>query len=500
MSTSQFKTNHISVFKNGLGFIQKSGRIEIANKVATIQNFPDGTPRNPENYHIKPIVLGTLWMNSENNPITHISRVVESISKNLPTDSMHELLEANNGKPARFFFRNFPEPIESGEWEALDHIVILKRGAQWISAKISEVDRVEFSEKPQTTLSEKESNIAVKIHFERDESAANVDLMYVQKGITWTPNYYIEIDGKENANLRLRAVVLNDIQDFENVHLDLVVGVPNFAFEQVDSPINMKYGVEDFVRYISNPQNPSFSPKAYMTAQSFRNTMHETEGLLNFESEEGDRSQRGENLFFYPLENITLGKDETGQFPILETATTYKQFFTCTLPAIAPSGRKENYPVWSTLQIRNNTRQPFTTGTAFVVRKESGKITPVSETMLSFTPAGLNAQIKTTQAPDISIVWQEEETHRGRSNHKDYNLVEMKGTIEIVNLKDKVIDLVVDKPVTGQLNKSDAEWETTTRRPSAGSLDKENQVKWRLEIPSGGRKVITFTYSMHSKK
>ncbi len=60
---------------------------------------------------------------------------------------------------------------------------------------------------------------------------------YLWKGIRWTPSYLLERSEEGNVHLELRGEVSNSLLDLKDTEVHLVVGVPNFAFVDVASPM-----------------------------------------------------------------------------------------------------------------------------------------------------------------------------------------------------------------------------------------------------------------------
>ena len=74
----------------------------------------------------------------------------------------------------------------------------------------------------------------------RPAPAADVGLVYVQKGLRWIPSYRVTLDGKGTAALKLQTTLLNELTDIDDVTANLVIGVPSFAFKDTMDPISLQ--------------------------------------------------------------------------------------------------------------------------------------------------------------------------------------------------------------------------------------------------------------------
>src|SRR5207247_3866842 len=95
------------------------------------------------------------------------------------------------------------------------------------------------SPKPASASEEFRNLLTLKLDWgnARPAKSASVGLFYLQKGVRWIPNYKIEIDGQGSALVKFQATLLNELADLEDVSVNLVVGVPTFAFKDTVDPI-----------------------------------------------------------------------------------------------------------------------------------------------------------------------------------------------------------------------------------------------------------------------
>src|SRR5262249_42744703 len=97
----------------------------------------------------------------------------------------------------------------------------------------------------------------------RPSAAANVGLFYLQRGFRWIPNYKLEIDGQGKAQVKLQATLINELTDLEDVSVNLVVGVPTFAFKDTIDPIALQQNLAQLSQHFQSANGARNSPLAY---------------------------------------------------------------------------------------------------------------------------------------------------------------------------------------------------------------------------------------------
>ena len=65
-------------------------------------------------------------------------------------------------------------------------------------------------------------------------------IVYFTPGLRWIPTYRFEAKKGGEGTLALQAELLNELEDIRGAPFDLVVGVPNFRFRDVASPLSLE--------------------------------------------------------------------------------------------------------------------------------------------------------------------------------------------------------------------------------------------------------------------
>jgi hypothetical protein len=507
-----FDTKSISIFKNGSAFFLKSGIVKTT----------DGSYRMTEN--IPAALFGTLWINSPNGELKHISSYSDKIQtiKKLNAKSFAELLYLNSGKKVKLHIgkdeivEGFVDGIENKKDTItnsipfyLESIVSFKTGDKWLTISTSEIRRVEFLEKPTHLYNFKKSREkpVVKIDFNSKKAEQPLDLMYLENGLSWSPNYLIELIDDRTANLTLRAEVVNNAENINDSEINFVVGIPNFRFA------NKLSSLVDFIKTFTPSQDANrFSNIA--PAQTLNYGIEEDFDFqpdLNTSNNPVGSAQ--EDLYFYNLKNINLKKGGRGHYQIFKTKIEIAHIYECNLETNSASKnyyqksylfqQEDKNKVFHSVKLNNETNYPWTTGAAMVV-KDTEMPKPISQDQLNYTPINGNSFVKLTQAPDVKVKHAEKEIERidramkNPALQKYYlDLVTVEGKIKVKNYKSKKIDLNIRRTIIGQLLESSSDWLKSDRVNRSSTQNTTTDVCWETTIKPGEELIITYTYKVY---
>lgn len=121
-----------------------------------------------------------------------------------------------------------------------DHVLSIKQTNGLISlVPLTQVESCTFGDARMAERDPEKTGQHLKIALAGYEEGQEVTIAYyyLWKGVQWTPTYLLERDEKGTLRVDLRGEVINHLLDFEDAKLHLVVGVPNFAFHKIPSPM-----------------------------------------------------------------------------------------------------------------------------------------------------------------------------------------------------------------------------------------------------------------------
>ncbi len=511
---SGIKTKSVAVFKNGSGFFVKSGNVKVEKGSARIDDTINAT-------------FGTLWFSSNDNTITAVTSKMELVehTKSAQAGNTADLLKANIGKKVKITAKD-EEPVEATIEKVDDDMVILKEANKWVHYKISYLNRIDFLEQPKYNAVTKDNTRITRIDF-KDDKESNLNMMYLQKGISWLPTYLVELGADKKAYITLTANLVNDAEDLDNADVSLVVGVPNFKYSNLLSPLTSNQSISEFLYYLTyqtattnnlgNLSNGITSNMAQQTVNYY--AADKTAEIDDFEKSNESFNLGGtkqEDLFFYRLNSISLKKGGRGFYTVLKEQVPFRHIYETELNANSQVGgyysnsadldnnEQAVNKVYHSIELENTSKLPWTTGSAMVVKPIEGNAGPLSQDELAYTPMKAKVCVKITQAPDIQVKDAEVETTREEKKkvvqRVSYDLVSVDASVTVKNYKDEDVDLTVKRTVYGNLQSCSADWTSKKVVNLYRSANITNNVKWDIHLKAGEEKKITYKYQVYVER
>ncbi|MBI5915407.1 MAG: hypothetical protein HY842_08520 [Bacteroidetes bacterium] len=504
-------TQSISIFKNGQSFFIKSGTLKVADGKFLL---PGPAPQ---------ALYGTLWFNSPEGSLTRVASYPDTLreQKTEAAVAIWDLLRNNIGKMATGFVdekgtvtgtvisvgpaykNNKGEPQFSPE----SLVTLQSQQGGWTTIPAGQIRYVTFGDKPnlEVLMPKVTPRHLFEASFNNKKGEQPLDMMYLANGLNWAPQYLLELTGETAGTLALQGEVANDAEDITSTTVNLVVGVPNFAYAN-----RLSYLV-DFLQVIM--------PVAFQSRRdlnSFSNAIMsqqvgyggDAEDLAGPEEPEGSRN---EDLFFYTLNNFSLPKGGRSVQPIFKEKVEMAHIYECKLPdnddndryfesdfLFAPQINK----VFHTLRMENKTKQPWTTA-SILVMNEQGERRPVSQDLMTYTPVGGKTFVKLTEAVEVKVEQAERETDRQVGAWTDkrrgisFDLVQVEGKIKVKNFKDKKLDLRLQRTLIGMLKKTSTDWLKEEVINPNNPRNRRTNVCWETPIKANSELEIVYTYEIY---
>jgi hypothetical protein len=253
-----------------------------------------------------------------------------------------------------------------------------------------------------------------------------VDLFYYTPGLRWIPTYRVALGEEGEADLVMQAEILNEAEDLPGVPVDLVVGVPNFRFRDVVSPLSLEPQLQDPLKRAA-PQimgqrhsNVLFSQRAGERRGQHQQPMAVAPGGAPAVPPElaGEGAQ---DLFVYKVPKLALRAGERAAIPVLSASVPFRHLYTWDVHLAQTnaeqlrSGSRHASPVrllknevWHQIELTNRTEVPWTTGAALTVQG----VLPIGQELLTYTSVGGKCQVPLTVAVDVRGTIEEEEISR----------------------------------------------------------------------------------------
>lgn len=473
----------ITAFKDGHALVIRAGQHEVNDGSILLNGLPSP-------------LLGTFWpyATDEGND------VVSATASQIPTESKAVvssaigLLRANVGKSVLLttVFAGDNEYRIGGVIEAVtggsdnESSVLLSDGAELTSVLTRTIQGVKFPDGADYKVDIKGTTPGLKLKLKNgDVAKAGVGLMYVEKGFRWIPQYRMTLGPDGKAHYVLRATLVNDIIDIENATVNLVVGVPTFAFAGKIDPISLNANVAQVMTHLYN-SNGAARPQMIQSqmSNSMGYSMDYGGAIVVEEAPEVTGAKRSEDLFVFTVDHVTLKKGERMSIEVSRGSVDYEHTFEVALPVLPPAELGnvnqqqkdlvakllQKPQVAHALKITNKNREPLTTApTLLFTSSDDGTETLLAQSMQTYTPPGGSTRVDLGTAIEINVEFEEEEVGRLSDNRKhgsySFDRVNLKGKITVCNHRPEKSTLIIKRYVPGPLDSASNEGTTKTLAP-----------------------------------
>jgi len=525
--TVQTHLKRVALFKNGFGFFVREGALSEAHRAVLLGPF--AAPAH-----------GTFWISTPSRAelASVIARQV-MVPEKIEARTIGELLRANVGKsvvlgeyggglvgtilsfaPDRPPARG-PDPyamgIGSREGDSFPpgpgEFMLLETPAGVVAVSARGYGQIRLVSKDiNTTLLADEPQVQLEASFNSPARGDWLSVSYLARGITWAPSYLIDITDPKQARLSAKTEIINEAEDLDGAHVDLVTGFPNLEFADVLSPMSMKANLAQFLQSLA--AGPTRLDMSVVTqnvafyADRLERGGRGGGGAMGGVSGPGygaaAAGQVAEDLFLYPLENVTLKKNETGYYPLFTETVPYSEFYEWKIgDYLNPEGRyapqradqePQREIVWHSIRLTNAMEMPWTTAPAQLMK--DGQI--IGQDTLHYTAPMSKGTVRITQAVGVKAEQTEVEVNREREAIRLYgdsfDRVTITGTLRVTNYTKERISLEIAKELSGDVKETAPKAEDVTLARGLKAMNPAHELTWKIELKPGDSKEITYTY------
>ena len=485
---SKLPVKEITVFKDGHAFVAHEGRMPVDDHGNVVMDY------------LPAPVLGTFWPYSaeQGTKLTSVVAGQKRVLVERTALTLRELLEANIGAEAviaetgtnRYEATIVGLPARSAEEQAganppnsgerlpeKGNLLLLRTAEGTKAVSIDRIQEVTFKQPHQAALASEEFRnlLTLKLDWNqaRPATAANIGLFYLQKGIRWIPNYKIDIGSDGKAAVKLQATLINELADLENVSVNLVIGVPTFAFKDTTDPIALQQTLAQLSQYFrTDPGQLSNFDNRFSNA-IMAQTQVARAGEYRGASQPADAGSLGpdigdstktEDLFVFNVQRVSLKKGERMVLPIAEFTLPAKDIFTLELPFGPPPEVRGNFnneqqrelarllntpKVMHKVRLANASKYPLTTAPALILR--DGRV--LAQGMMTYTSAGASVDLPITAAVDFQVKKSDLETKRTANareeNGSHYSRIDLSGKITLTSHRAEPTEVEIARYVLG---------------------------------------------------
>ena len=490
----------VALFKNGCNWVEMSATLPDAQSVR-ITAMPDA-------------LLGTVWWDAASG-VRQLEGDSVEVEKSVEDYGYADLLMANEGKQVKIFSKNrqvegkllppakretpkgsFPEP-EGEQAPNIPKIFFVQTvdGVQSVAAE--DVMGVDFAETPQLPMRKVMSNI-VTAQLDKPNPGAEFRFGYVSDGMSWLPEYSLELSEGGTAKLTCRANIINEMADMKDVELRLVSGFPMLGEAMAPSPLNRALKLQDFLKrlgFLTEERNYT-NLRGVSSAVVAAPCAAESD---DFEDDEGSEdSKQVEDLFCYTLPHFSCERGKSLLIKLFSCEVPYSHVYTCCVPNQSMLERlsRSGDPVadvWHCIRLSNTGKQAWstgivtcTTGGQIVARSTLYFAAPGAETLLR-----LNKSMQTRVQCSEELVKREERNVPGRRDDS-VTVSTFRGTVTLRNSSDRPMELRLTKEVNGLVTEAGKEGRTSVSPSYSGNP--HSVITWKFTVQSGEEAELPYTY------
>jgi hypothetical protein len=559
---AKMPVKEVTIFKDGHALMLHEGKMPVEGPGDVLMDY------------LPAPVLGTFWPYSADKEVK-LTGVVAGQRKVLVERtalSVQELLEGNVGaevivnetplslaatKPEGLTYaatvvglpvrssKELETVAPPGEGEKLPEkgkIILLKTSEGVRAVGLDRIQQVTFRGPHKAAVASEEFRNLLRLKLDwgnrKPAGAADVGLLYLQKGIRWIPAYKVVIDGKGSANVQLEATLINELADLDDVTANLVVGVPTFSFADTADPIGLGQAVAQLSPSFRRDARTQYAlSNAIMSqvASPMAPPVEQAQGTGHDLGPEIDGAEKSEDLFVFTLHHVTLKKGQRMVVPVMSCDLKYEDVFTVDIGFAPPPD------VWRTfnnqqqaeiaklflapkamhkIRLANSSKYPITTAPALVLKGNQ----VLGQGMTTYTSIGGGLDLPITTAVDIQVQKSDKETGRDQNAVTWQRVVlakiSLQGAVKLTNNRTAPTRIEVTRSVLGSATEADhdgkVEMQNVLEDDSLGPVsgypvwwgwypwpkwwtrfNGVGKITWKLDLPPGKSAELKYTWNYY---
>jgi len=492
----ELKPEQITLFSNGTYYLRQEGKLQADSLGKSFLTFPQ-----------KPI-NGTLWIYNTNKD-TRISQIdfgEQKLKRSYDAYSLGTLLKGNVGKYVELAVIGDGQNAGVTYSGVILNVKTVEDENNWIvviKGNIAGKSNIRLIELSQI----KNANFAgydnINMRFEQDSSAVvatvqanktntsyRVGMMSLQQGMQWKPSYLLRLESKDKARLSLKATILNDAFDLNEVPVSLVVGNPKMVDNSLD-PVVGGVPAAPVVRYAHKRAMPMAMSKSAMYEDADSSPAYVQEEYVT----EGTQS---EDFYLFNAGKLSLKKDQRSVVPIAQNVVDFEHLYDLGL------GQNFNYnesdqPTKTNarhlIKFTNTLDYPLTDGIMMVVDENQS---PLAQVSMPYVSKGGDGRVDVANARDVKAEVLETQTKREKNfrtvNKVSYDQLTISCKVKVTNALPKVAKVRAYRVFEGKLVEGDG----GKSRVLSTNYGVNDSFNWEItkEMAAGSSMTYEITYKL----
>ncbi len=502
------KPTHLSLFKNGYGFIKLEGTITQEATQMRLRNLPVPS-------------IGTFWMEAEEG--VEVLRVVSGeFEESYPTRfEMMSLAAANPGAKVQLSYRSADDELRMVKGEIMPFpklkidkgantidtvkelspnptvgsVLLLKdaQGGVLVVPANALIDmRFESAIKQPYAI---EKRPGVELHLKKPAPQKNVSATCLSSGITWLPSYRMDLNEDGTARFIAKATITNQLMDLQGANIDLITGAPALENPGRVDPMALRSAGRavmmdsEFAAYSNAAPRKAKMARSYAPAAGAESLDVSLEQSINTGS-----------LFFFPLKDFSAKLGQVVTQDLYVAKVDYKRVCTWEVEdpthfTLDPNVERPDYgEVWNCVRFVNPLEMPLTS--APIEFMEKSRIAGTNT--IKYTGSKQECTVRMNSAMNVlatkkcQLVSQQKVSaglfERSRTQ-ENYSVV-----LSLTNTSDKVAEVEISQNVVGKVAPVADGGVVTTTTNMQSDMNARNLIRWKVQVPAGEKKEISFSF------
>lgn len=326
-------------------------------------------------------------------------------------------------------------------------------------------------------------------------------IQYLTTGATWAPSYRFVLKGKDSGLLAMTCDIRNEQDDWENVEVSVISGVPSLAFAYAKSFMSPKLTLRQFLDGLNGEEDSRPRSRKSVMSQSMSNFAADDEcediDIAAYASSTS-LAGAGADVHVRGLGKLTLKKGTTVEKPLGAAETKCRRLVEWKVA--------ENEKLWDAIELVNPFAFPLTTAPIEVVK--DGRL--LGQAQISWTNPGDTTLVKITPALSVKGSFFTEEDpgkHSKKADHSSsdsdgdtrrfrgvsYRKANFKTTVVLENFRQEEVTVRFTRRFEGERVACDVEPAKLSVLPRNNeSLNVSTELTWVLTLKPLEKRTVEF--------
>ncbi|NLY88263.1 MAG: hypothetical protein GX085_01375 [Firmicutes bacterium] len=459
----------VVVYPNGFSFLVHEGEVRLRDGGCVLDFLPQA-------------LRGSLRVSTPASGVSleQVRAFSEKTVTKIPLEKKEDFFRENTGKPVQLLLAD--GEFVSGNIKGFiepDLLVVTVLHDTGTVDQVYPVDRIAayYFLNPANLEQEKSEDkrkLLIRLRGGDRNGQYPLVLSYLQTGITWFPEYILDLRSEHEAELIFSAVVKNDLIDLENTTLYLAEEGPRFNGEI--SPL-VVFGEEKDPVYLElTPGGTRAAVKAFA----------------------GMEETTLPSLRVYSLPSISLKKGMRVVLPLFHGVIRIDPIYCLDFVQSGHGGGYSNLPVWKGYRLYNESGRRFWLEGQVMITSDN---IPLGLRRLPYIPPQSSGEVMVQTDSSIRARVEEEEFERTRRTMlfqgREYIMVKVRGAVILDNYKGETVKISVTQRLSGEVTAAGDQGRITKKAPLANDPNPQSEIFWEVDLPARGEKRLTYVYQVY---